>query len=865
MGPRRALAGAGRKDAPATTSAPARVAGRRGMGGAIEVRSMLQTLQELASEDPQRLRRRVGGKAAELAGLVRAGLPVPPALVLPAKALSAHLRHHGLTHQARAGADLSEALTRLPLHPALRAELRRRVPELGPLLAVRSSGIDEDGADASFAGQYRTVLGVRPGDAVEDAIRACWASAWSARARAYRRARLRGRRAAAAMGVVIQALVDPECAGVLFTIDPTTGSWREMTVEAAWGQGEAVVSGLVVPEFHRVRRPRRSPPPLQRLLARMRLQLVETVPARQDFRWTVDESGHGLVQRPVPPHQLGRPCLDPEAVLELCRLGLRVEGARREPVDVEWARDSDGQFWLLQARPVTAGRGTRRAGPTVWTRRFVGERWTRPATPLGWSLMRELLEWFIAYPETSRRYLGGAAPTRMVRFAPYFNVTVFRHLAFKLPGRPPPRFMVELLPEDEERGWLRSHAHPPDLRVYRSILGETLRERRWQRFRWNLFTNWKAWEELRPRLDAAIAELSTPIRSTADALARTRRCEALAREYVKVHICSLLFANIWYQLAEAALNRAGHARRVGVLLNPPADSPTVQTNRALWRLGRGALSLDEFLAEYGHRADGAWELFSPRWCEDPERVRALAAAIADQPDPGIAARAAHAAADRELQQVHGLARAVTVLARRYLALREEQRFTFDRLAWQWKRAWLWLEDSAGLSLRFLEAAEARSFFDGELSRDRAEELITRRRAEWEAELRRRAEGDEPPVFIIGDAAAEAELPAHQRLEGMGISSGVVTGPVRVVRSLEDAHRLRPGDILVTRATDPAWTPLFLNAAGLVMELGGMLSHGAVVAREYGLPAVVNVTDATRRLHDGQTVTLDGRRGIVWIR
>ncbi len=826
---------------------------------------MLRSLQDLAGEDPQRLRRRVGGKAAELVSLAEQGLPVPPALVIPARALSAHLRHHGLLNRARAGEDLSETLTSLPLMPALRAELRRRVPTLGSLLAVRSSGVDEDGADASFAGQYRTVLGVLPGDAIEDAVVACWASAWGHRARAYRRAGLRGRRAVAPMGVVIQTLIEPRCAGVLFTIDPATGSWREMTIEAAWGQGEAVVSGLVVPEFHRVRRPRRTPPRLQRLLARVRLQVVESVPARQDRQWVVGAAEGGMAERPVPAELVDRPRLEPDAVLQLCRLGLRVESWRREPVDIEWARDAQGRFWLLQARPVTAGRGTRRSGPTVWTRRFVGERWTQPATPLGWSLMRELLEWFIAYPDTSRRYLGGAAPTRLVRFAPYFNVTVFRHLAFKLPGQPPPRFMVELLPEDEERGWLRSHAHPPDFRVYASIFSETFRERRWQRFRWNLFTNWKAWDALLPRLDAAVAELSAPIGTRADALARTRRCEALAREYVKVHICSLLFANIWYQLAEASLRQSGHGDRVALLLNPPADSRTVQTNRALWRLGRGELALDAFLAEYGHRADGAWELFSPRWCEDPERVVALATAIADHADPALAADAAHAAAATALRAVHGVPRAVTILARRYLALREAQRFSFDQLAWQWKRAWLWLEDSAGMPLRFLEAAEARAFFDGELTRPRAEELIARRRAAWLAEQQRRAEGDEPPVFIVGDAAAEADLPSQQRLQGMGISSGVVTGPVRIVRSLEDSHRLRPGDVLVTRATDPAWTPLFLNAAGLVMELGGMLSHGAVVAREYGLPAVVNVGDATRRLHDGQTVTLDGRRGIVWIR
>jgi pyruvate,water dikinase len=120
------------------------------------------------------------------------------------------------------------------------------------------------------------------------------------------------------------------------------------------------------------------------------------------------------------------------------------------------------------------------------------------------------------------------------------------------------------------------------------------------------------------------------------------------------------------------------------------------------------------------------------------------------------------------------------------------------------------------------------------------------------------------LFLIGDVAPED--PAQGlRLQGLGISAGVVTGPVRVLHSLSEADRLKPGEILVAQATDPGWTPLFLSASGLIMEMGGMLSHGAVVAREYGLPAVVNVSGATGRLSDGQIVTVDGSRGVVWVR
>lgn len=832
---------------------------------------MIQTLAELAGQDPRALRRSVGGKAAGLAGLVGMGLPVPPAVVVPVAALQAHLAHAGLWAAARRGEDLSAALLQGSLRPALSRALRQAVAALGPagdlLLAVRSSAIDEDEAGSSFAGQYLTLLGVRPGPALEAAILRCWASAWSPTAAAYRKARGRRGIAAAPMAVVVQRLVQPRCAGVLFTVNPATGSWREMAVEAAWGQGEAVVSGAVVPELHLVRRPRRTPRPVQRVLARVRLEPQSTTPGQQQERWVVDPlaARPELVAEPIPAALLARPCLEREELLRLCRIGLRVEGRLGSPADVEWALDEQGRVWVLQARPVTAGADVRRAGPALWTRRFVGERWTAPATPLGWSLMRELLEWFVAYPETSRRLLGGAPPTRLHRHAPYFNVTVFRHLAFKAPGFPPPRFMVELLPPDEERGWLRRRAQAPDLRVYASILAETLRERRWQRFRWNLFTNPRAWQALLPQLERGLAELATPIDRRAEAVARTQACMGLARQYVKVHICSLLFANIWFQVAAAALEADGLAELEADLLAPPGDSLTARANRDIWRLGRGELSLAELLAAHGHRADGSWELFAPRWHQDPSLVLQLAAAAAQGPDPAIAAAAGAARAQQALRRLRGPTSAVVRLARSYLALREDQRYVFDRLTWAWNQAWTWLEADTGVALRFLEQGEVRSLLDGELPRAQAEALVARRREELDQERARRAAGDEPPTFLVGDDEGPADALGDRVLIGTGISPGVATGPARIVRSLADAHRLRPGDILVTRATDPAWTPLFLNAKGVVMEIGGMLSHGAVVAREYRLPAVVNVAGATRRLQDGQVITVDGGSGRIWLR
>jgi pyruvate,water dikinase len=239
---------------------------------------------------------------------------------------------------------------------------------------------------------------------------------------------------------------------------------------------------------------------------------------------------------------------------------------------------------------------------------------------------------------------------------------------------------------------------------------------------------------------------------------------------------------------------------------------------------------------------------SPRWAEAPPR--ALAARLAEGPEPV-------AEVGRDPAELPLPVRPVVAMAQRYLLLREDQRFHFDRLMWEWKKAYVWLGEALGKDVRFLEAPELDRVVAGTLD---PEGLVDRRRAAWEDEIARRAAGDEPPDFL-----GEEEDPAiGGRLVGSAISPGVATGPVRIVRNVEGAA-LENGEILVLRAAEPASTPLFVRAGGLVMELGGALSHGAIVAREYELPAVANVAGATQRLKDGQVVTVDGNRGIVWLR
>ena len=798
--------------------------------------------------------RLVGGKGAALARAVSGGLPVPPAVVVTTRALDDHLRHHALHRRIRDGdAALKEHFLTCALEPRVAGALREAAARLSGPLAVRSSGVDEDAKDASHAGQFTTILGVRAGDALEHAVVECWASAFSERVRAYSQGR-RKRRNGLGLAVVVQEMVQPRCAGVAFSLNPVSGDWREMTVEAARGLGTAVVDGQMLPDFYRVRRPRRLFPGLRRIAGRLAFSEIEREVNPQTHQQILLPDG-GTQTVPVPEPLVRKAKLSTHMLARVCRLTLQVEALEGGPRDVEWAVDSQDRVWLLQTRPITAMQDTRRDGEVVWTRRFLGERWTEPATPLGWSLVRDELEWLISYPETARRYLGGAPPTRMHRFAPYLNSTIFRHLAFKLPGAPPPRFMLELLPPAEETAWLRRHAGAPDWRVYSHILYTTVRERRWQRFRWNPLRNWQHWNAFAAQLPRQLAALPPGHQPSA----RAEGARALVRSYIKIHVCSLLFANIGYELAAARLGVAARHHLTDIVLRPLDASATVRAHQALWEHGRGIRSLASLLREHGNRAPSSWELFSPRWREAPEMVAPLAQAAARGDSPVEQARAATREADDAMGDVPVELRSFVMLVRRYLQLREEQRVAFESITWEWKQAWLALEAQEDMQLRFLDVAEVRGMLAGRLERSVARDLVARRRAAHEAERGRWQRGDTPAAFLGHDVLS---TDPGQRLRGRGICRRVVRGTARVAFQLEDAHALRPGEILVTRATDPGWTALFRTAGGLVLEQGGMLSHGAVVAREYGLPGVVNVVDATRIIQTGQRLTVDGSRGLV---
>ena len=698
------------------------------------------------------------------------------------------------------------------------------------------------------------------------------------------------------MAVLVQRMVDARASGVLFTANPVTGARTEMTLEASPGLGEDLVSGSVHPDLWVLeRRPR----------------------ARADADVPIKE------HTPAPGR--GDRPLDDEAVVQLARLGLGVESLLGGPQDIEWSVDATGEPWLLQSRPITSLEQTltrQRRSALLWTQRFSGERWTEEASPLGWSVIQPVLHHFIEWKVASRRYMQDAPPTMLFRGVPYFNITIFRHLIFRLPGMEPIQFMMEFFPPEEQERLRQRTFYPPRMGLVASIMAQVFTERRWRRYQFNVLTNHRVWERFQPDMVRRIEALRVDFTTTGEGLRQYRLGRDLVTEYVEIHLLSLLFANLSYQLLGTSLRRwvGDHDHQLcAALTAAPGENRTVEGHKALWKLAglaqqipavHAALTADGpmptlatlaelpdgrlfvdavegFLDDYGHRSAASWEIFATRWSEDPRIVLQMIAGYLQggiHTDPYVNEerhREASEAARRRLDEAlhasrlqrvlpvrKALSRGLLELTCNYMRLRENQRFFFDRLLYRLKRILLRvggiLADEGRLEraedIELLEIEEVYRLAEGRMNAFEARAVVERRRAQ--AALDRAAEH---PEFLTGDGVPVASAMDDRRmLHGMGISPGRIRGRVRILRDLRESRKLERGDILVTRATDPGWTPLFLTAGGLIMELGSLLSHGAVVAREYALPAVVNVANATGRLEDGQEVALDGAKGLIYI-
>lgn len=805
--------------------------------------SELRTFDQITSGDAET----VGGKGLSLGLLASAGLPVPPGFCITT---TAHRRLRG-----RAPTEDGELSDRI-------ATAYR---ELGAgLVAVRSSATAEDGAAASFAGQQETILGVQGESAVLDAVGRCWASLDSERAVAYRRKQgVAGE--TLAMAVVVQRLVPSEVSGVLFTRDPLDAEGRRMLVEASWGLGEAVVSGRVTPDrFH-----------LDRATGAV---LDRHVSSKRTMVTAAGACG-------VPAEMQDRPCLSDAQLAELAELGRRVEAYYGDARDVEWAW-AEGRFWLLQARPITtAGAAEReqvrreeieslqkRAAPggTVWARYNLAEVLAAP-TPMTWAIVRRFMSgkggFGLMYRDlgfTPDPSLDDDGIFDLVCGRPYCNLSREPLLQFPelplgysfaaLKAEPHKALYPQQPTYDSGRAGWRFWMFLPIV-VGKSIVRTTRRLGILQQSTRTFAEHFRK-EVLPPFLADVACERETDL-TALDSPALVQRLEQWVRRTLYEFARDSLKPTVLAAVAMDALQRgltatagpeAGAAQAGELILGVHPD-PDADVAAGVQELAAGRLDRTTFLDRFGHRGSHEMELSQPRWSEDAAAVDRLAKS---------AERSAPAAAQHEKPKLSPALEESLQAARTYLGLRETAKHHLLRGYALIRRILLELDRRHRLQggILYLTPDELPRLLAG----DDLSELINQRR-------RRRSlllSLEVPPVLFSDDLEAIGRVvqPAGaDALRGVPLSAGVAEGPALVLEEPTTEVPAHPY-VLVCPSTDPSWVPLFAHARALVMETGGVLSHGAIVAREFGLPAVAGLPDVQRRLRSGQWLRVDGTTGTV---
>ncbi|PZG22520.1 PEP/pyruvate-binding domain-containing protein [Nonomuraea aridisoli] len=833
----------------------------------------------------------VGGKAANLGELTKAGLPVPPGRVLTTQAYRriAHgLETSGDDLAARARRHLLEA----PVPPDVRDAIVAAYASLGDdvPVAVRSSATAEDLPFASFAGQQDTFLNVVGEQAVVEAVRRCWASLWTDRAVAYRESNGIDH-ASVSLAVVLQVMVDASVAGVMFTANPVTGRRREIVIDASPGLGEAVVSGAVNPDRFVVFDGRI----LERRAGDKRVA-VRPLPAGGTER--VETAVSGL-------------CLTDGQVRELAALGARVEEHYGAPQDTEWALDRDGRFLLTQARPITTlyplpepkGPGLR-----VYFSLNVVQGVMGPLTPMGLAAFRLITAGVAA--------LFGHGPADPRDGAPFVTVSGERlwfDITPAVRSRPGRVLLPRLMTLGEARTATVMERLFEDPRLARVPVSSRGFLRGFGRFAGRV--------RLPARVLTALVSPRRALASTArigEQIDRRLRVPASATPAQRLDHAAWVLAGTFprilsimptvitgYALFALASRLSGvPVNEMGDVLRSVPHNPTTEMDLALWDLAtriepepfrelpvaelarryrEGRLppaaqrGVAAFLDAYGHRGIAEIDLGVPRWSEEPDHILGALANYLRMDDGDRAPSALFARGEREARAAVArvaarAGRRATVVrwalgrTRAYAGLRELPKFQLVKTLAAVRRSLLVVgEHLVGLGVLdapedvyFLDLREARAALGGGDLRP----LVAARRETYERERRRR----HVPRVLLSDGTepeALAAPAADGALTGTAASPGEVTGPARVVLDPVGAH-LEPGEILICPSTDPGWTPLFLTAGGLVMEMGGAMSHGAVVAREYGIPAVVGVPDATHRISTGQLITVNGAAGTVTV-
>ncbi|MGB7414016.1 MAG: glycerol-3-phosphate acyltransferase [Thermosynechococcaceae cyanobacterium] len=697
-------------------------------------------------------------------------------------------------------------------------------------VVVRSSAVGEDSEEASAAGQYESILHVGSEGELEDAIATCLNSYQSEGAKQYRRDL---NLPEASIAVLVQQQIQGTISGVAFSRDPIAGQGSAVIIEALPGDATQVVSGRVTPEQYRVQ--------------------------VQDLDWSEIEIDQLSAASPAILSTEGEGNIPQTLIHQVARLARHLESRYHGiPQDIEWTFDGE-TLWLLQARPITTLL-------PIWTRKIAAEVIPGAIRPLTWSVNQPLTcgVWGqifeivlgqragdLDFDQTATLHHGRA----------YFNASLLGEI-FRRMGLPPDS--LEFL----TRG--AKFSKPPMLSTLVNIPGLIRLVQRERQLYKDFQRDCK--NQFMPALEH-FRQAPVETLTAEQLISRIEQLLTLLKQATYYSILAPLgFAarQALFKVKDDDLHNDG-SPEVASLKEIRALAATVPKGNAEDRTslfkalaasdkGKEILDqLEQLIDRYGYLSEVGTDIAVPTWKEDPTPVQELFTQFCLQPPPGIKdAIATQNKKTKGVQQRLDLKGQVTSV---YSQLLAHLRWCFVSLEHQWRQSAL-LTDSGDIF--YCELDEVRQWVTQPPSLETIQALVTERKQAFQDIP------DQAPFLIYGNNpifSTEAEaFSSATAMQGIGVSPGQVEGPVKVLLNFKDGiANLDPATILVVPYTDSGWAPLLARAAGLIADVGGRLSHGAIVAREYGIPAVMDINHATRTFRDGQIVRIDGQRGTVeWV-
>ncbi|MHC4497995.1 MAG: PEP/pyruvate-binding domain-containing protein, partial [Planctomycetota bacterium] len=802
---------------------------------------------------------------------------------------------------------IREAIVQPPISAAIRQEIEAHYKALrADRIAVRSSATAEDLPGHSFAGLYDTYLGVANVDDCIDAVKKCWASLWTERAYEYRQ-KNGFDHLLVNMAVIVQSLITADASGVIFTADPASGRREQIVVEACFGLGNTLVSGKLTPDRF--------------VINKNNLKVVSETISEKRIESVLDESS-SVKEQTVPADRASTCSISTSTMRKLAKLAKRVEAEFDCPQDIEWALRGR-KIYLLQSRPITA-----LPPPKSWQDRqiwcSIPAREVLPdvVTPIMFSIIQAFEEDLFdplfrmlcidrrGHPSygliAGRLYFNLSTWASVIRSLPCLRRYDFRKLAGSHRGLLQALETLRNTTDDDlpqiKFSRLRFIAKSPliIIRIFantpgkgRSILAKTAaHNKKWARID---LTNSSAEEilkycrdiitDFRRLMRHMLYMLSTFVTLPILHIACERwlcddgPCAGKLLAGLGEMDDAVAGLDLW-RLAVAADKRP----QVKNLMLSDYDWHTIEPKLSQTDSGNEFLeSWRRFMERHGHHCRAELELYNPRWSQTPAYILKLVRSYISQigkTDP-IQNCNNLRLQRRQLEQqcrsklTNPVKRAIfsslLVRSQQGSIFRENVKGEVIKLLAVIRR--ILLEIGRRLTKKgvlkhqddifFLSLEEIQPAVLGKADLD-IRQVVAARRAEYH-----KSRSIIPPDVVFGIFDPDNYIPDPvdtdvKTLTGLAVSPGVVTGKARVILRADSDQHVLAGEILIAPFTDPGWTPYFVPAAAIVMDQGGLLSHGSIIAREYGIPAVVNVGPATKIIKTGQTIQVDGDHGIVTV-